>query len=104
LLDIVVLLVILQTLSAPKVLALISPLGSLCSVQCLAVYIHICIGQDLAEPLGRQLYQAPVSKHFLTSTIVSGFGVCMWDGFSGGALSGWPFLQSLLHSLSLHFL
>ena len=56
--------------------------------------LHICIGQDLAEPLGRQLYQVPVSKHFLASAIVTGFGVCTWDGSSGGAVSGWPFLQS----------
>ena len=68
------------------------------------VGICICIGQDLAEPLRRQLYQAPVSKHFLASAIVSGFGVCMWDGSPGGAVSGWPFLQSLLHALSLYFL
>jgi hypothetical protein len=27
-----------------------------------------------------------------------------WDGCAGGAISGWPFLQSLLHFLSLHFL
>jgi hypothetical protein len=40
-----------------------------------AVSIHICIGQDLTEPLRRQLYQAPVSKHFLASAIVSGFVV-----------------------------
>jgi hypothetical protein len=43
------------------------------------VYICICIGQDLAEPLRRQLYQAPVSKHFLASAIVFGFGVSRWD-------------------------
>ena len=30
--------------------------------------------QALAETLRRQLYQAPVSKHLLASTIVSGFG------------------------------
>ena len=90
--------------SAPSVLPLTPPLGSLCSVWWLAVSIHICIGQDLAEPLRRQLYQAPVSKHFLASAIVSGFGVCMWDGSPGGAVSGWSFLQSLLHSLSLYFL
>ena len=24
-------------------------------------------------------YQAPVSKHILATTIVSGFGVCIWD-------------------------
>jgi hypothetical protein len=94
----------LQTTSAPTGLALTSPLGSLCSVQWLAVSIHICIGQDLAEPLRRQLYQAPVSKHFLESAIVSEFGVCMWDRSPGGAVSGWPFLQPLLYSLFLYFL
>jgi hypothetical protein len=31
------------------------------------------------DNLRRKLYQAPVSKHFLTSAIVSGFGICMWD-------------------------
>jgi hypothetical protein len=30
----------------------------------LAARIHYCIGQTLTEPLRRQLYQAPVSKHF----------------------------------------
>ena len=88
--------------SAPSVLPLTLPLGSLCSVQWLAVII--CIGQDPADPLRRLLYQAPVSKHFLASAIVSGFGVFMWDGSPGWAVSGWPFLQSLFHSLSLYFL
>ena len=36
-----------------------------------------------------------------TSTIVSGFGDCIWDGYPGGTVSGWSFLQSLLHILSL---
>jgi hypothetical protein len=106
LVDIVVLSMRLQTLSAHStltVLAVTSPLESLHSVQCLAVYNLICIGQDL-EPLRRQLYQASVSKHFLTSTIKSGFSVCMWDESPGGAVSGWPFLQFLLHCLSLCFL
>jgi len=44
-------------------------------------------------------YPAPVSKHFLASAIV-----CRWNGSLGVAVSGWPFLQSLLHSLSQHFL
>ena len=66
--------------------------------------IGICICKDVAEHLRRYLYQSTVSKHFLTSTIVSGFGVCMWDGSPGRAVSGWPFLQSLLHSLCLDFL
>jgi hypothetical protein len=26
--------------------------------------------------------------------IVSGFGGCLWDGYPGGAVSGWSFLQS----------
>jgi hypothetical protein len=55
----------------------------------------MCIGQDLAESLRRQLYQAPVTKHFLASEVVSGFGVCMWNGSPGGAISGWSFLQSV---------
>jgi hypothetical protein len=58
----------------------------------------------LAEPLRRKLYQAPVSWHFLASTIVSGFDNCIWDGSPGGAVSRWPFLQSLLHNLSLYLL
>ena len=92
--DIVVLPMRLQTPSAPTVLALTSQLGSPHSVQLLAVFIRICIGLVLAEPLRGQLYQAPVSKYFLVSTIVSGFGVCMWSGSPrGGAVSGWPFFS-----------
>ena len=104
LVDTLVLPMRLQNSSASTVLALTSPLWSLHSLQCLAVYIRICIGQELAKPLRRQLYQAPVNNHFLTSAIVSGFGVCMWNGSLGGAVSVCPFLQSLLHSLSLYFL
>jgi hypothetical protein len=86
--DIVVLPMRLQTPSASPVLAQTLPLGSLCSVQCLAVYIRICIGWALAEPLREQLYWASVSKHFLGSAIVSGFGVSRWDGSLSGAVSG----------------
>jgi hypothetical protein len=67
-------------------------------------YWSDCIGQALAQPLRRQLYQAPVSMHFLASAIVSGFGVCIWDGSPGGAVYGGSFLQSLLPILSLYFL
>jgi hypothetical protein len=91
----------LQTPLAPWVLSLAPSLGNLCSVQWMAVSIHFCICQALAEPLRRQLYQAPVSKHLLVSTIESGFGDCISDGSPGGAFSGWSFLQSLLHILSL---
>jgi hypothetical protein len=104
LVDIVVLPMGLQTPSAPSVLFLTCPLGSSCSVQWLVVSICFCICQALAEPLRRQLYQAPVSKLFLASTIESGFGVCIREGSPGRAVSGWPFLQFLLHTLSPHFL
>jgi hypothetical protein len=33
----------------------------------------------------------------LISAIGFGFVVCIWDEFLGGAVSGWSFLQSLLH-------
>jgi hypothetical protein len=63
----------LQTPSAPWVLSLAPSFGTLCSVQRMAVSIHFCNHRALAEPL-RRLYQAPVSKLLLASTIVSGFG------------------------------
>ena len=50
-----------------------------------------------SEFLRGKLYQAPVSKCFLASIIVSGFGVSRWNGSLGGAVSGWPFFQFLLH-------
>jgi hypothetical protein len=69
----------LQTSLAPSVLSPTPPLRTPCSVQWLTVSIHLCICQAVEEPLRRQLYQAPVSKYFLASTIVSGvfgpFGV-----------------------------
>jgi hypothetical protein len=89
--------------SAPSVLLLTSQLVFLCSVSWLAASIHVYIGEDVAEPLRRELYQAPVNKHFLASAIVSGVGVCKWVGSLGGAFSRWPFFQSLLYSLSLYF-
>jgi hypothetical protein len=97
LVDIVVLPMGLQPPSAPLVLPLQfstrSP-GFSPMIGC----IFICVSQVLAEPLRGKLYQASVSKHFLASSaIVSGFGVCRWDGSQGGVVSGWPFLQSLLN-------
>jgi hypothetical protein len=52
----------LQISSAPWVLSLVPPLGTLCSVQWLAESTHLCICQVLAESLRRQLYQAPINK------------------------------------------
>ena len=76
----------LVPLSAPSVLPLTPPLESMCSVRWMAASICNCIGQALAEPLGGKLYQAPVSKHILASEIVSGFGVCILNGFPGRAV------------------
>jgi hypothetical protein len=50
----------------------------------MAVRIHFCICQALAELLRGQLYQAPFSQLLLASTIVSGFADCLWDGYPGG--------------------
>jgi hypothetical protein len=83
--------------SAPWVLSLSPSLGTLCSIQWLAVSIHFCICQVLAESLRTQLYQAPVSKHLLASTIVSVF-----DGMDlqvGQSLDGLSF--SLCYILCL---
>jgi hypothetical protein len=74
LVDIVVLSMGLQTPSISTVLSLTPPLGSLRSVRGLTARICICIGKALADSLKRQLYQAPVSKNFLASAIVIGFG------------------------------
>jgi hypothetical protein len=92
LVHIVVPLMGLQIPSTPWVLSLAPSLETLCSVQWMAVSICFCISQALAEPLRRQLYQAPVSKLLLASTIASGFGGGIWDGSPGGAVSGWLFL------------
>ena len=92
LVDIVVLPIGLQTLSAPSVLSLPLPLGSLNSVWWLAVSIYVCIGQVLTEHFRGHLYQVPDSKHFLASAIVWGCGVCKWDGSLGGwSLDGLSF-------------
>ena len=75
-----------------------------CSVKWLAASICLCICQALAELLRKHPYQAPISKHFLASTIVSGLGAsCERDPQVGQSLDGLC-LQSLFHSLSLYFL
>jgi hypothetical protein len=76
----------LLTTSAHWVLSLAPSLGTLCPVQWMAVSIHFWICQALTGSLKRQLYQAPVSKHLLASTIVPGFGDCIWDGSLGGTV------------------
>ena len=76
--DIVVLPMELQTPSTPSVLSLIPILGIPHSVQLLAANILLCICKVLAGPLRRQPYQTPFNMHFFASTIVSGFGNCIW--------------------------
>ena len=82
--DIVVLPMGLQT-TFTSFSPLTPPLGIPGSVQWLAATKCIC--EVLAEPLRRQLYQAPVNKLLLASAIVSGFGDCIWAGSPGGAVS-----------------
>ena len=85
--DFIVLPMGLQTPFAPSALTVTPPLWTMSSVQWLPMKICICICQALAEPLRRQLYRTPINKQFLASTIVSGFGVCIWDGSPDGTLS-----------------
>jgi hypothetical protein len=84
----------LQNPSAPSVLSITTPLGTLCSVQWLAASIHLCICQTLTESHRRQIYQAHVTN-FLASTIVSGFGDSISDGFQGGGGSHWMAFSSV---------
>ena len=44
----------------------------------------------LVEPLRRQSYQASIRKHFPASTIMPGFGGCIWDGSPGGSECPFP--------------
>jgi hypothetical protein len=84
----------LQTSSALSGLFITSPLQTPCSVQWLVISIHLCICQALAKALSRQLYQVPVSKHFLVSAIVSGFGDCIWSGSPGSPNFECPFINA----------
>ena len=96
--------VVLSMELSPSVLSLTPPLGSLSQSNGWLVSIHLCICHALAEPLRIHLYQVLVSKHISVSAIVSGFSVCLWDGSPGGAVSRWPFFQSLPPTLSPYFL
>ena len=86
--DIVLLPMGLQTPSSPSVPSLTLLLGAPHSVQWLAANIRLCICKALARLLRRQPYQAPVTMHFLASTIVSGFGNYIWDESPGVTVSG----------------
>jgi len=84
LVDIVLLPVGLKTPSAPSVLFLLTPpLGAHFQFNDW-LRASDSTSEALAEPLRRQLYQAPVSMHFLASTILSVFSDSLWDGSLGG--------------------
>jgi hypothetical protein len=72
---------------APSILPLTLMLGSPGSVRWLVVNIVISLSEMLAEPLRGQPCPALVCEYFLVSAIVSGFGVCRWDGSQGGVVS-----------------
>ena len=89
----------MQTPLAPWVLSLARSFVSLCSVQWMTVSIHFSICQALEEPLRRQLCQAPVSQLLLPSTILYGFGGCLW-----GWTTRWGSLWMAIPSVSTpHF-
>jgi len=105
-------LVLLFFLWICKPIQLLSPffnssLGTPFSVQWLSVSILLCICQVLAEPLRRQLYPAPVSNISWHPQyplgLVAVYGMDLQVGQSLNCPGG-PFLQSLLHNLSLYFL
>jgi hypothetical protein len=61
-------------------------------------YLHL-YWSGAGRPSRGQLYQDPVSKHFLASAVVPE----LWDGSLGGAPSRWPFHQTLFYFFALSF-
>jgi hypothetical protein len=79
----------LQTPSPPWVLSLALSLGTLCSIQWMAVSIHFCISQALAEPL--RLLSASSCWHLPS--------VWVWWLFIGW-IPGWSSLWLVVPSVS----
>jgi hypothetical protein len=92
LIDIVVLPLGLQTTATPSVRTLTPLLGTLRLVQWLAANVNLCI----CKGSGRSSQETAIAGSFqhevLDSTIVSGFGNCIWNESPDGTVSGWPFL------------
>jgi len=100
----IVVLMGLQTPSAPSILSITPHLGtqftSMVGCEHQSLYLS-----GSGRALRRQRYQAPVSMLFLASAILSGFGGCMYMGWiPRWAVSGWPSFQCLLQTLSPYFL
>ena len=49
----------------------------------MVAYKCLQLSYMLTQPLREQPYQAPICKHILAPTIVSGISVCWWDGSQG---------------------
>jgi hypothetical protein len=88
----------LQTPSAPCVLSLAPSLGTLCSVQWMAVSIHSCICQVQAEPLRKQISGS-------CQQALAGIHNCVWVWWLFmGWIPWWSSLWMVLPSVSApHF-
>ena len=90
--------------SAPSVLPLTPPLGSLCSIWWLGCeHSHLYWSE-----YGKASQETAISGSCQQTLLGISNSVWIWclhrDGSPCGSVSGWPFLQSLFHSSSLHFL
>jgi hypothetical protein len=66
----------LQSPSAPGVLSLAPSLGTLCSVQWMAVSLHFCICQALVKPRETAI-SGSCQQALVGICLVSGFGGCL---------------------------
>ena len=89
---------LLMGLKYPSVLPLALPLESNGCCE----YLHLYWSGDGRDSKGTAI-PGSCQQALLGISIVYGFGVCRWDGYLGGAVYGWPFLQSLFYFLSLTF-
>jgi hypothetical protein len=85
------------------ILPCILPQESPSSINCFAVGVCIFLSQFLGAASQKTVI-TPFFNHNKISLIVLGIGACPWDGCQVEPVIGWPFPQSLFHSLSLHFL
>ena len=83
--------------SAPSLLALILPYGSLTSVPFFVVGICICFSQLLGRAYQRTGVLGSCCKQNIASIIVSGIGAHPWNGSQVGTVKVWPVLESLFY-------
>jgi len=63
--------------------------------------VFVMLWQSLSGDNYIRLLSASTSWHHQYCQVL--VAVCIWTGSPGGAVSGWPFLQSLLQTSSLYF-